>query len=89
MVISGSLKGSGRQYIGAVMVFIGYYIVGLPVGALLALKFNMGALGLWIGMAFGNSLHVGYIQYIQAQHCIIHYHFKPTLYRLIVSSSGV
>ena len=81
VVISGSLKGSGRQYIGAVVVFIGYYIVGLPVGALLALKFNMGALGLWIGMAFGNSLHVGYTLYT-----II---LKPILYRLIVSSSGV
>lgn len=58
VVTSGSLKGSGRQYIGAIMVFIGYYIIGLPLGALLGLKFELGAVGLWIGMACANFVHV-------------------------------
>ena len=35
------------------MNFIGYYIIGLPLGITLALKLQWGVLGLWIGMNFG------------------------------------
>ena len=35
------------------MNFIGYYIIGLPLGITLALKLQWGILGLWIGMNFG------------------------------------
>lgn len=57
-MIGGVLRGSGRQYIGAIMNFVGYYIIGLPLGITLALKVEWGALGLWIGMASGNIVHV-------------------------------
>ena len=53
IVIGGVFRGSGRQYIGAIMNFIGYYIIGLPLGITLALKVQWGILGLWIGMNFG------------------------------------
>lgn len=53
IVIGGVFRGSGRQYIGAIMNFIGYYIIGLPLGITLALKVKWGILGLWIGMNFG------------------------------------
>ena len=52
------LRGSGRQYIGAIMNFVGYYIIGLPLGITLAIKVKWGVLGLWIGMAAGNIVHV-------------------------------
>ena len=52
------MRGSGRQYIGAIMNFIGYYIIGLPVGITLAIKVKWGVLGLWIGMCIGNIVHV-------------------------------
>ena len=58
VVLTGSLKGSGRQYVGAALVFIAYYIIGLPLGIVLALKLDLGALGLWTGMACGNFFHV-------------------------------
>lgn len=51
------LRGSGRQYIGAIMNIV-YYIIGLPVGITLALKLKWGVLGVWIGMASGNIVHV-------------------------------
>lgn len=57
-MIAGALRGSGRQYIGAIMNVIAYYVIGLPVGITLALKANLGAIGLWTGMAMGNVVHV-------------------------------
>ena len=54
------LRGSGRQYIGAIMNFVGYYIIGLPLGITLAIKVKWGVLGLWIGMAAGNIVHVSH-----------------------------
>ena len=49
----------GRQYIGAVVNFICYYLIGLPIGIPLALKAGFGARGVWIGLAIGNIIQVG------------------------------
>ena len=56
------LRGSGRQYIGTIMNFVGYYIIGLPLrlGITLAIKVKWGVHGLWIGMAAGNIAHVSH-----------------------------
>ena len=59
-MIGGVFRGSGRQYIGAIMNFISYYIIGLPLGIILALKVKWGILGLWIGMNFGCAFLVRY-----------------------------
>ena len=40
------------------MNFIGYYVIGLPVGITLAIKLGWGVLGVWIGMSSGNIVHV-------------------------------
>ena len=52
-LLSGVLRGCGRQRVGAYVNFVGYYIVALPVGATLAFKAGLGSLGLWIGMTCG------------------------------------
>jgi MATE family multidrug resistance protein len=52
-VVSGVLRGSGRQMLGAVCNFWGYFIVGLPLCAYLAFKANMGIHGLWWGIIAG------------------------------------
>lgn len=57
-VIGGALRGSGRQYIGAIVNFIAYYIIGLPLGAVICFKADMGILGIWIGMSIGNFTQV-------------------------------
>ena len=59
--IQGIFRGCGRQYLGAILNFIAYYIVGIPLGILLA--FNgllpgshdngFGVIGLWIGITIG------------------------------------
>jgi len=58
--VAGILRGSGRQLLGAVVNFVCYYVVGLPLAIVLALVVHMGALGIWIGLAGGNMLQVSY-----------------------------
>ena len=58
ITISGILKASGRQTLGAVVNFICYYIIGLPLGISLALEAHMGTLGMWIGLATADTLQV-------------------------------
>ncbi|KAG5638924.1 hypothetical protein H0H81_008693 [Sphagnurus paluster] len=38
------------QFIGALLNLSGYYVIGLPVGAFLTFKWNMGLNGLWLGL---------------------------------------
>lgn len=46
----GILRGSGRQRSGALINLAGYYILGLPIGVVLAFSFNHGLKGLWEGL---------------------------------------
>jgi MATE family multidrug resistance protein len=50
---SGMLRGLHDAKIPARMGFISYWIVGLPIGAWLALHLKMGAIGVWWGLASG------------------------------------
>ena len=58
VVMGGVLRGSGRQYIGAIVNFIAYYIIGIPLAIVLGFKTTLGIIGIWIGMAIGNLLLV-------------------------------
>ena len=58
VVMGGVLRGSGRQYIGAIVNFIAYYIIGIPLAVVLGFKTTLGIIGIWIGMAIGNLLLV-------------------------------
>lgn len=50
-VLSGVLRGSGRQGIGAATSWCSYWLVGLPLAYVLAFKANMGVLGLRLSLA--------------------------------------
>jgi hypothetical protein len=50
-VLSGVMRGCGRQRIGAAVNLLTYWAVGLPLSCLLAFKGGLGALGLWTGLA--------------------------------------
>ncbi|KAL5112011.1 Multidrug and toxin extrusion protein 1 [Taenia crassiceps] len=47
------LLACGRQFLGAITIFLGYYVVGLPLGLLLTYKFEIGIIGMWVGLATG------------------------------------
>lgn len=46
-VCAGVFRGLGHQSWGATTNFIGFYVIGLPLGALLCFQFDWGLNGLW------------------------------------------
>jgi multidrug resistance protein, MATE family len=50
---TGALRGAGNTHAGLIVQIIGYWIVGLPVGYLLAFRLHHGAVGLWLGLCAG------------------------------------
>ncbi|ODV60959.1 MATE family efflux transporter [Ascoidea rubescens DSM 1968] len=59
---AGILRGQGLQHIGSRTNVIGYYIVGLPIGFVLAFKTSLGLQGIWCGMGI-SLLFNGLVQY--------------------------
>ena len=51
--VMGILRGSGRQTLGAKMNFVAYYLLGVPLGCVLAFRLHWGVEGLWYGMTLG------------------------------------
>lgn len=58
----GSLRGMGRQQIGAIVNLVSYYAVALPLGIYLAFH-SWGLAGLWIGQCIALYL-VGILQWV-------------------------
>lgn len=52
-VASGALRGISDTKVPAIITFIAYWILALPIGFLLAFKFDFGVLGLWAGLVAG------------------------------------
>ena len=49
-MFSGVIKAVGAQFYGAIMTFIGFYLIGLPIGLVLMLKTSLKVYGFWIGI---------------------------------------
>ncbi|KAM7067009.1 multidrug and toxin extrusion protein 2 isoform 2-T2 [Molossus nigricans] len=49
-VYGGVLRGTGRQAFGATVNAVMYYVIGLPLGIVLAFVVRMRIMGLWLGM---------------------------------------
>jgi len=49
----GVLRGMGDVNIPTIFTFIAYWVIGLPVGYLLGIRFNMGVSGVWYGLVLG------------------------------------
>lgn len=58
-VAFGVLRGAGDARVPAVANIVGYWIVGLPAGWLLAFVFGWGARGVWSGLAIGLAAVAG------------------------------
>jgi MATE family multidrug resistance protein len=58
----GSLRGMGRQHIGAVVNLVSYYMGALPLGIWLAFH-GWGLMGLWVGQCIALYL-VGAIEWV-------------------------
>jgi MATE family multidrug resistance protein len=53
VVAAGVLRGTADTRVPAVIAFVGYWLVGLPVGLVLAFPGGWGASGLWWGLTAG------------------------------------
>lgn len=56
VVFSGILRGLKETRLPSIMVFIGYWIIGIPTGYYLTFYRDFGAVGLWIGLAISLAL---------------------------------
>lgn len=56
MCLLGALRGAGLQAWGAAALFVSFYILGLPLGAILGLRCGMDLLGIWYGNVVALSL---------------------------------
>ncbi len=53
VVATGALRGLSDTRVPMLLVGLGYWVIGLPGGWLLAHPLGMGPLGIWIGLAIG------------------------------------
>ena len=49
----GALRGAGNTHAGLIVQIVGYWIIGLPIGYLIAFRHHHGAVGLWLGLCAG------------------------------------
>jgi MATE family multidrug resistance protein len=49
-VATGALRGAGNTHTPMLAHLLGYWIIGMPLGALLCFKFGFGAIGFWMGL---------------------------------------
>jgi MATE family multidrug resistance protein len=53
VINSSALRGITDVRVPAVMTFVAYWVVALPLGYLLGNRMGFGAQGIWIGLAVG------------------------------------
>ncbi len=53
VVGAGILRGAADTHIPAIVALVGYWVLGLPLGALLTFRLGFGPRGLWWGLTLG------------------------------------
>lgn len=55
----GVLRGMGDLNVPTLITFIAYWIIGIPTGYILGIKYGMGANGIWFGLTLGLLVSAG------------------------------
>lgn len=53
VIAIGSLRGCKDVNIPTYIIFFAYWVIGIPTGLIIAFPLDVGAIGLWIGLATG------------------------------------
>lgn len=69
VVATGALRGAGNTHTPMFCHFAGYWLIGLPAGALLCFHFGLGAPGLWMGLSAGLIL-IGIVLVLFWRHAV-------------------
>lgn len=56
VILTGVLRGLEETKLPSLLVFIGYWVIGLPIGVYLTFVENQGAEGLWVGLAISLTI---------------------------------
>ena len=59
----GLLRGIKDVKIPTLYILIAYWVVGIPIGCLMAFTFKMGAAGMWIGFVSGLTFSAVFLNY--------------------------
>jgi len=79
VVATGALRGAGNTRTPMFAHLLGYWIIGMPLGALLCFKFGLGALGFWAGLCLALIL-IGTLLLFVWRRKIAHLIQEPSLY---------
>lgn len=60
---SGLLRGIKDVRVPTLLIAIAYWVIGIPVGCLLAFTYKMGAAGIWLGFITGLTLSSLFLTY--------------------------
>ena len=63
-VLIGFARGLGKFGLVTFSILITYYFVAIPLELLFAFYFDLGLIGLWIGLMCGLFLYSCYLQYL-------------------------
>ncbi|HZD95877.1 MAG TPA: MATE family efflux transporter [Candidatus Sulfotelmatobacter sp.] len=50
VVATGALRGAGNTRVPMLVNLVGYWAIGLPLGAVLCFRLKIGAVGMWVGL---------------------------------------
>lgn len=84
----GIARGSGWQNIGAYVNLGAYYLVGIPLAALLGFVFKLRGKGLWIGIVTGTTLQALLLSLVTTftnwQKQVKFYYFRAFLHQTFI-----
>ena len=63
VIAVGLLRGIKDVKVPTLYIAIAYWVVGIPVGCLMAFTFKMGAAGMWIGLVSGLTFSSVFLNY--------------------------
>src|SRR5262249_10285117 len=78
VVVTGALRGAGNTRTAMLTHLLGYWIIGMPLGAVLCFKFSLGALGFWAGLCLALVL-IGIVLLLAWRRMILRLTHEPAL----------